>query len=170
MLERLGSVLDCVDVSQNELSDQGVKFLVDFLLARGVRTQRLKLFNNELREPTALCRFLEDPHCGVGGKDGLGELHLSHNGITSRTVYEVIDAVGRRLRNLGGRIRPPLWLRFERNGDHLQEVERHLQKETTVSGVQVCLQAGTSGSGCNLKQCKHGADVHVVFNVIKKRF
>lgn len=156
-LDRLGpGPLDCVDVSQNDLTDDGVNFLADFLLSRGQKTRRLKLFNNRLREPIGICRLLEDTRLGVGERDGLDELHLSHNVVTYKMLERILGAVTKS----NYPPNPPLWLRVEQNVG-LANDARHL-REAPPSGLKICFEAERGRSGCSLKHCRHGADVHLV--------
>lgn len=165
-LDMLGpGALDCVDFSHNSLTDEGADRLVDFLLGRSQPTRRLKLFHNRLREPRALCRLLEDPHCGVGAPDGIAELHLSHNLVRRTMVQQLLNSVGCRVAKLGGPLRPPLWLRLERNTE-LSDEAQSLAKEGGQFGVKLCLEASSRKSGCTLRRCRYGADVHLVFSVL----
>jgi len=164
-LERLGpGPLDCVDVSHNNLTDEGADTLLRFLLRRQQSTRRLKLFHNRIREPYALCEFLEDPVCGVGAYDGLGELHLSHNHVTVRMLEWILKSVGHAVRAAGGSLRPPLWIRVEHNGTLTHDAV-HLTKAETLHGIRLCSPHDLKRSGCGVKHCKYHADVHLVMQV-----
>jgi len=165
-LARLGpGPLDCMDLSHNNLSDQGADNAVSFLLWRGQPTKRLKLFHNCLREPQALCRLLEDERCGVGAIDGITELHLSHNQMNMSMLERLLGSLATRLNKEGKPLRPPLWLRMEHN--NLDSGAEDLLKET-YSGVKLCFECGIKGrrQGCNLARCRYGADVHLVLTMV----
>lgn len=152
--------LDCVDVSHNNLTDAGCDAVINFLIDRRYPTRRLKLFNNNLQEPESLCRFVQDPCCGVAASEGLAELHLSHNSITRRYAHSLLTSIGQAVQASGGRLRQTLWLRLERNSDLAQ-----FQVDPELCGAKLCLEAGTAKSGCNLRFCKHRADVHLVLSI-----
>lgn len=159
-LEKFGKgSLDSVDASKNSLTDDGVASLLDFLVDMRKGTIRLKLFNNNLKEPAAVCRLIEDKNLGVGNECGLHELHLSHNSIGVSGLEMLLDSVFRRARDCGG-LRPPVWLRVERNRG-LSESAREIADAYARRGLRVCLDGGTPNSGCNLKTCRHSADVHL---------
>jgi len=167
-LARLGpGPLDCMDLSHNNLTDQGTDDVVSFLLWRGQQTKRLKLFNNYLLEPLALCRLLEDEQCGVGAVDGITELHLSHNKMNISVLERLLSSVAARLDKVdkdARLLRPPLWLRVEQND--LEREAQDLLKETR-SGVKLCFECDIKErrhgryQGCTLVHCKNGADVHL---------
>jgi len=166
-LARLGpGPLDCMDLSHNNLSDQGADDAVSFLLWRGQQTKRLKLFHNGLLEPLALCRLLEDERCGVGAVDGIMELHLSHNQMNLSIVERLLTSVATRLYKEARPLRPPLWLRVEHN--NLDSEAKDLLKEID-SGVKLCFECGIKIKGrrlgCNLAHCRYGADVHLVLTM-----
>lgn len=157
--------LDCVDVSQNDLSDDAVEHLVNFLIEKSQPTLRLKLFNNKLREPLALCRLIEDQVCGIGSETGLRELHLSHNALTTYALERLLESVSRVSWASEHRKRP-LWLRIEKNDGLYEGAQRVVEKARADKHLpQVCLEAGGKGKGkggCSLTYCKHGADVHLL--------
>lgn len=161
-LDRLGpGPLDCDDVSHNRLTDDGADALVEFLLRRRQPTIRLKLFQNQLREPSALCRLVGDSRCGVGAAQGLSELHLSHNNVTFRALDALLSSVRRRVDEVG-RLRPPFWLRVEKNPD-LFEGARNLTEEGNPYGLKLCFEGGKPGTfHCTTRSCRHGADVHII--------
>jgi len=155
--------LDCVDVSHNNLTDRGVQALVEFLIKKQQPTKRLKMFANVLECPQAICDLLEDASCGVGARDGLAELHLSHNRITRSALESMLKSIGRRVEACGGWLSAPLWLRVEHNPPIVEDA-KYFGKAENVSGFKVCLNAGDPRAGCNLRYCKHGADVHLLFS------
>jgi len=157
------AALDCVDLSHNGLSDCACSPLVDFLLQKGLPTKRLKLFNNNLRSPKALCRLIEHDSFGVASRDGLMEIHLSHNGLTATFLGELLESVAR----CGVRGGQPLWLRAEKNGLNESDVDRVLPQR----GLKVCYAGGQrrAGGHCTLHRCHQGADVHVVLAPGKPR-
>lgn len=160
-----GKPLDCVDVSYNNLTDRGANMLTRFLLQHRLPTRRVKLFHNQLENPIDICELIEDSVCGVGSRDGLTELHMSHNFVTAKFLGSVLTSVSRRVRDAGN-LRPPLWLRVERNGDLKSDADAGRCLETP--GLKLCFNGGSKQSGCTLRSCKQGADVHVVFTAGKK--
>lgn len=160
-----GQSLECIDVSGNNLTDHGANMLARFLVERRLPTQRLMLFKNRLENPSDICQLIEDPDCGVGSREGLAELHLSHNYVTSAFLGNVLTSVAKRIRETG-KLRRPMWLRVERNGDLKSDAEAGRKLERP--GLQICFEARCKESGCTLRHCKMGADVHVVFAMGKR--
>lgn len=159
-LQRFGhSPLNDVNVSRNSLTDEGVGYLIDFLLERKQSTRRLKLFENQLREPSAICQLIEDQTIGVGANSGLSEIHLSHNNISAVALGRILDSLRKRAASCGS-LRPPVWLRVECN-DGLEDFSHDLAEMHREKGLKLCLQGGIRGSGCNIRSCKYGADVHL---------
>lgn len=166
-LQRLGpGSLDCVDLSHNNLTDEGASALVDFLLKRRQPTARLKLFHNKIGDSTAICDLLEDDRCGLGATDGLVELHLSHNLITVSMLDRILDSIGHRVSVCGGRLRRPFYLRLDHN-PMVAGKEENFDKDNMSRNFKWCFNAGYSQSGCSLGHCRHGADVHIIFEVRK---
>lgn len=164
-LERLGSgALDCVDVSHNSLTDEGVNSLVDYFLRIRQPTRRLKLFHNRVRNSPAICDLIRDDACGIGARDGLAELHLSHNCVTSDMLDGLLEAIGHALTACNGRRsqRQPFYLRLELNSS-LTDIDAARLEDESWMGFKVCLNAGNAKSGCNLRSCRRGADVHIIF-------
>lgn len=166
LLDRLGSgSLDCVDVSHNNLTDDGVNSLINFLLEKRISTRRLKLFNNRLRAPASLCNLLEDPHCGVRSLHGLCELHLSHNCVHKNFLEDILAALGA-CKKKGPSWSYPLWMRVERNDDLMGESVDSICK-ADYNGLKICRDPVFQESGCSTKRCEKHADVHVVLQVRK---
>lgn len=155
--------VDCVDLSQNNLTDKGVDDLVRFLVRRRQKLLRLKLFKNKLCEPRGLCDLVRHPDCGVGGPDGLAELHLSHNQLSFSWLEALLYSIGGRIKESQG-LRQPLWLRVENNGS-LAEDAWGLSDQDEKYGMKLCFRGGTAKSGCGIRRCRHGADVHLVLAV-----
>lgn len=154
--------LDCVDVSHNGITDEGVEHLLSYLMDTGRRTRRLKLFHNRLREPKALCHFVEHQGVGIGAKGGLQELHLSHNLIRVPFLEQLLQAISRASAGVDtSQSRHPLWLRLEENEDVTTEVVQRLTNHEDCN-FKVCLACNNKSSGCNLQHCKNGADVHIL--------
>ena len=156
--------LDCVDVSHNNLTDDAVNALVDYLLKRQQPTRRLKLFNNRLREPPSMCDLIRDGCCGIGARNGLSELHLSHNLITESMVDNLLGATGKAIAACGGRLRQPFYLRMELNSTLEGLDPKRFSEDDGKRGFKICLSAGYQKSGCNIKHCRHGADVHLILS------
>lgn len=161
-------VLRCVDVSHNKLTDEGAEHLISFLLDRKQGTERLMLHHNRLQEPSAICRFLEDPVCGVGADDGLMELHLSHNLIRVSFLEQLLEALSRRVSGSGRRPRHPFWLRLEQNEDLASESAERVAN-SDFGGLKMCMACNKRDTGCTLRHCKYGADVHLVLKIKGKR-
>ncbi|CAK0834034.1 unnamed protein product [Prorocentrum cordatum] len=120
-------------------------------------TRRLKLFNNRLSAPRALCDYAEHPVCGVGSAGGLQEIHLSHNSLRVGLLEGLLEAVAR-ARGSGRRRLAPLWLRVERN-EGLPEAARHITEDAKeFCGLRLCFDGARQGYvGCGPHKCKHGA-------------
>jgi len=160
-LQRLGSGrLDAIDLSRNDITDEGVRLLVDLLRKHRQPTQRLKLFRNRLRDPDALCQLIEDEDLGAGAREGLSELHLSSNSITRDGLSRLLESLRRRHVACGG-FRQPIWLRVERNAGIQQGSVEELAKEYTDKGLHICLEGGGPKSRCTIKYCRYDAQVHV---------
>lgn len=155
-----GGGVESMDLSENQLTDRGVHFLVKWMLDYQVPVRRLKLFKNRLSFPIALCGLIEDNVVGVGAEVGLRELHLSSNGIAADAVARLLDSIRRRREKCGGRFDPPLWLRLERNELSQEDAER-LADSYAKKGLLICLEGGSAKSGCTIQSCRHSADVHM---------
>lgn len=154
---------DSVDLSENQLTDAGVKMLVKWLLLEcRMPVRRLKLFKNNLRSPVALCGLIEDSILGVSASAGLRELHLSSNEIDKEGVIAVLESICRGRRKVSAAFDPPLWLRLERCEHHLSEERAQVVVEDFAArGLQICLEGGVAGCACSIAFCRHGADVHL---------
>lgn len=164
-LETLGppGPLECIDASHNSLTDDGVDYILDFLLQRKQKVKRIKFFHNRLREPRLLCRYLEDEVCGVGARDGIFELHLSHNLVTLSMMEQLLQSLSRR-RQVTGPMRPPFWLRMEQNTALVESdaAQALADRENQWGGLKICFAGGMPRSKCTIKHCKDGCDVHLV--------
>lgn len=159
-LEKLGKgPLNVINVSCNLLTDEGVEFLVNVFLERKQPTRRLKLFQNLLREPSAICTLIEDPYIGAGLPNGLTEIGLSHNNISAVALGRILDSLRKRAVLCGG-LWPPFWLRVECN-DALNDFAHDIAELHRTRGLKLCLQCGIPKSGCNIRKCIRGADVHL---------
>lgn len=160
-------ILESVDVSRNCLTDQGGDSLLEFLMHHNRPTRRLKLFQNRLRHPQALCEFAEHPVCGVGSGSGLQEIHLSHNSLRIGFLEGLLESVARARREGGRQRLAPLWLRVEKN-EGLPEAAKHILEAKEFCGLRLCFDGARQGySGCGPHKCKHGADVHLVITFVK---
>lgn len=159
-LRRFGhGPLNNINLSRNSLTDEGVRYLVDFLVERRQPALRLKLFENQLREPSAICQLIEDRVIGAGASGGLSEIHLSHNNISAAALGRILESLRWRAASCGP-FRPPVWLRVECN-EGLEGVSHDLAEMHREKGLKLCLQAGVRNSGCNIRQCRFGGDVHL---------
>lgn len=157
-----GGCLDSVDLSDNQLTDEGCRLLVKWLLECHVPARRLRLFKNQLRSPAALCGLIEDGDLGIGAEAGLRELHLSSNKIDEEGIVCLLDSICRRKNKVGSQFKPPLWLRLERNAHSMdEEAVAKLAAEYADRGLSICLMGGKAGSGCTIQRCTRGADVHI---------
>lgn len=164
LLKHLGDMgtFDSVDLSQNELTDDGVQRLVRWLLECRVPARRVKLFRNQLKSPSALCKLIEDNDLGTGADTGLRELHLSSNNIGLEGLRTLLGSLGRAKKKAGKeRYSPPIWLRVERNvSDITVEKAEEMVEEYKRQGLIVCLEGGMPEASCTIQSCKNGADVH----------
>jgi hypothetical protein len=150
---------DRLDLSRNNIGDEGVSHLVRFLQDRKQAVVRLMLFMNKLVEPDAVCRLIEDSELGVGAPSGLSELHLSSNSMTLSALRRIIESVRRRALQCGP-FRQPVWLRAERNPS-LENEATEFAKGYWSSNFKICLDGGRPESGCSLSHCRYNADVHL---------
>lgn len=126
-----------VDFSGNDLTDVAVEAVVDLILSESRPVKRLKFFSNRLCEPLAICRLLEDKTCGLGVFGGPQELHLSHNNLSSAVVEQLLECLLVFKLESGAPVRPPFWIRAERNG--LQPAGEELVDLMGKRGLDVCL-------------------------------
>merc|ERR1711920_908067 len=124
-------------MGSNYLTDSSVDQLVRFLMDRRQRTSRLKLYKNQLKEPWELCRYMEDQYCGVGGNDGLKELHLSDNSLTSDFLARVLKIIRTQVKRAGGKLTLPFWLRVEKNHTLGAQAQRAVN-DAEASGLKIC--------------------------------
>ena len=114
--------------------------------------------------PPSMCDLIRDGCCGIGARNGLSELHLSHNLITESMVDNLLDATGKAIAACGGRLRQPFYLRMELNST-LEGIDpKRFSEDDGKRGFKICLSAGYQKSGCNIKHCRHGADVHLILS------
>lgn len=157
-----GGSFDSVDLSENQLTDEGGEALIRWLLECKVPVRRLKLFKNRMRSPAALCGLIEDEILGVGASAGVRELHLSSNEIDKEGVIALLDSICERKKKTSAVFDPPLWLRLERCEHHLSEERaQKVVEDFAAKGLKICLEGGVKGSGCSIQHCKHSADVHL---------
>jgi len=173
-----------LDFSGNVISDEGVAQLVKLLTRelRSVRVRLLKLHKNRLGpgavEPLRqLVRVLGSrPREFCAAPE---ELHLSHNRLGLEGILALLDTVadagaGTRLPTYplqlaAGRVRRPLWLRVEYNGqpvqspdDFVREASLRLSKIRRDNGwlpvgsraPMLCLGFYGGFAGCNARRCQ----------------
>jgi len=153
--------IEGLDVSNNELTDKGLEYLVRFLKKRRQAVIRLFLYHNKLTELRALCDLIEDSAFGAGAIGGLAELHLSSNNITLDAFGRMLDSLRRRAQACGG-FKQPIWMRVEFNSileDHAKELAEEYCKRH--KHFKVCFDGRVKECGCTIKKCRKGADVHL---------
>eukprot|EP00927_Polykrikos_kofoidii_P020055 TRINITY_DN19452_c0_g1_i2.p1 TRINITY_DN19452_c0_g1~~TRINITY_DN19452_c0_g1_i2.p1 ORF type:complete len:775 (+),score=109.98 TRINITY_DN19452_c0_g1_i2:78-2327(+) len=109
-------VLECVDFGKNDLGDEALEAVVHSLLDARRQVKRIMFFGNRLRNPLALCDFMQDHWCGLASSNGPKELHLSDNYICLSAIEQILDCLTKYKKDSGYPIRPPFWIRAERNG------------------------------------------------------
>merc|ERR1712061_279436 len=115
------------DSSNNHLTDAGANQIMNYLLERQVCTRRVKLYKNDIKEPSALCRYLEDRVTGIGMRDGINGLHLSDNQVSGNFFSQIMEIICSQRKHCS-RDRPPFWLRMEKNPLRGSDVKREIER------------------------------------------
>lgn len=160
-------IIECMDFSRNDLTDSGVRILVNWVLEHQTCVKRLKLFRNKLESPDALCELVDDKTVGAGPMDGLVELHLSNCGIKLSFLKALLRCVGR-ARPSQARPRRPFWLRVEHNPGFsvkaLERLEQELRDEQEDVSICLDLIKPKGSHSCSLHKCAKGAQIHAFIN------
>lgn len=135
-----------LDFSQNELTAEGFRSVVEVCKACAGNLKVLKLFKNRIGDGAADAFGELLRHCPE-----LREVHLSHNCLSSQGVIDLADAA-RRSRKADW----PLWLRVEQNVG---------QSESSVllSILEKRCSACPRKSECTQFTCAMGSTLHVPF-------
>ena len=115
--------IDAFDLSNNNIGDKGLATIASTLRAVSPTSFRvLKLHHNRIADATPLLDVI------ASGK--LAELHLSHNNLNPKSIYEVVLAAASAQDEKGHHRYPrtgnPLWLRLECNRQSAQASETSL--------------------------------------------
>jgi len=136
-----------VNVSENRLTSNSMPAFVSFC-KRFRNLQVVKLHKNEIGQ--AAIHPLKELIRSAGK---LRELHLSHNCLSERSVYNLVSeaVLSRRSKTI------PLWLRVEQN--KVTDPKHLLQTLRDIFGYHVCPRY----RACTLTSCCQWASVHLPF-------
>mmetsp|Transcript_13527 Transcript_13527/g.36518 ORF Transcript_13527/g.36518 Transcript_13527/m.36518 type:complete len:648 (-) Transcript_13527:15-1958(-) len=146
--------LECVDFSQNDLTDVGLEAIVRCIRDSNRQVKRLMFFKNKLRNPTALCKLMRDRDIGIAKASGPKELHLSDNNLSEAIIEDMLECIAEHRTRSGTPIRPPFWIRAERNGLH--SCGERLVKLFGDRGLDICLVTRS-----NRSKATRFVDVHL---------
>lgn len=126
-------VASALNFSRNELGDEGVQHMVDWLRRREVGVQMLRFFKNSIGDAGAFSISNLVEH----SPEPVREVHLSHNRISSegaRSLFEAISRSGRYPYAVSAsRTAPqglmPMWLRIEYNCISWAALESRFKKQ-----------------------------------------
>jgi len=120
-----------LNFGRNDLSDEGVALVVDYLRRRDVGVQLLKFFKNNIGDggAHAIGQFLVHSHQPVH------EVHLSHNYVTEQGAFSLMTAIAQSRaypylgsdRQVAGGYQP-IWLRIEHNCINWSSIEHRLDQ------------------------------------------
>lgn|ERR1719215_40900 len=136
-----------VDFSQNQLSTDGLRTVVDICM-RCENLRILKLYKNGLDDSGAEALVELIWQC-----ESLDEMHLSHNNFTARGAMKIVKAA-EKSRPWGVR---PLWLRLEKN--RIETPQRLLQDFQTK--LSVCNRE--NANQCTVHFCAKNCKVHLPY-------
>mmetsp|Transcript_93698 Transcript_93698/g.264951 ORF Transcript_93698/g.264951 Transcript_93698/m.264951 type:complete len:376 (-) Transcript_93698:611-1738(-) len=130
-------VASALNFSRNELGNEGVQHMVDWLRRREVGVHVLRFFKNEIGDAGAwaISNLLEH------SPEPVLEVHLSHNRISSEGAWSLFEAIGRSGRypyaSPTSRIAPqglmPMWLRIEYNCIDWSDFDARARKHPEVA-------------------------------------
>lgn len=147
-----------LNMSRNELSDDGIGYVMDYLSRRDINVQVMRFFRNQICDDGAksIGKFV------VSCRNPVQEIHLSHNYIGDEGLLALFHAVANSGRypcimeksGLGGKrnLKLPLWMRLEMNCIQWESVHGRLSKVPWIaaenpeaqaareSGAAICLQ------------------------------
>lgn len=147
-------VIDNINLSNNYLTDQGMKNILDVVVSFGKPIKRLKFFSNKLVYPDSICHLIEDRRCGLGVHGGPTEIHLSHNSLEPKFLDRLLKSFSAYKSFIKKPISPPIWLRCEQNG--LEKAGAELVEQYEKEGLKVCIVQRAFR-----KQADPYADVHL---------
>eukprot|EP00928_Gymnodinium_smaydae_P015045 TRINITY_DN15519_c0_g1_i1.p1 TRINITY_DN15519_c0_g1~~TRINITY_DN15519_c0_g1_i1.p1 ORF type:complete len:495 (+),score=79.20 TRINITY_DN15519_c0_g1_i1:57-1541(+) len=157
-----------VNLSRNDITDEGVQMLMLFFQRHRISVEKLKFFRNAVGDvgATAIGRF-------IGEADSpLHELHLSHNWISEKGVLELFRLVAeserypcvmRGTNYTYGKRESPLWIRLEQNCVEWRSVEDWLYNQR----IQWCTSA--SRDSWHPKHRPPTICLHDTYNRVRER-
>mmetsp|Transcript_6285 Transcript_6285/g.15619 ORF Transcript_6285/g.15619 Transcript_6285/m.15619 type:complete len:494 (+) Transcript_6285:61-1542(+) len=166
---RRGLMARQLNFSHNEVSEIGVRFLLDVLMRREVRVKVLKLYQNRIADGTDLAELVR------WSKGQLVELHLSHNRLNTDAACQIVTAAVAAVDTRGVPCYPqggivPLWLRLELNCVEFTALEAQLKPALKELGrppeESVCHVDSKATCWCRPKCCVRLASppaVHVTY-------
>jgi len=122
-----------LNFSRNDLGDDGVRTVVDYLRKRNMGVQMVKFFKNSISDAGAWAIGQLLAH----SPEPVQEVHLSHNRITEQGACSILEAIASSHRypypsDRMGRRDPrglmPIWLRMEYNCINWNSIENRLQQ------------------------------------------
>ena len=125
MLTRRGITahIAAIDLSNNQIADRGLACIASTLGKLSPKSFRvLKLHHNRIKDVCA-------PLLEIIAWGKLGELHLSHNDLSPKSIYEIVVAAASAKDGAGNHRYPrsgtsPLWLRIEGNRQNAAASEK----------------------------------------------
>ena len=146
--------VDTLDLSNNYIGNEGLVCVAAALLDISPKSFRvLKLHHNRIEDAAALVDII--------AKGMLAELHLSHNQLNAKSIFEIVIAVASAKDQKGKARYPrsgtcPLWLRVEGNRQNPAESEKlavditeHLSLIGRPLWRSVCVVNGDTDCGPN---------------------
>jgi len=137
-----------LNFSRNELGDEGVRCVVEYLRRREIGVQMVKFFKNNIGDIGAWAIGQLLAHA----RDPVQEVHLSHNRITEQGACSIFEAIARSRRypyqmERSGRRDAlgltPVWLRMEYNCIQWASIEHRLDQQQ----VRWCAAESRDGWG-----------------------
>jgi len=137
-----------LNLSRNELGDEGVRCVVEYLRRREIAVQVVKLFKNNIGDVGAWAIGQLLAHA----REPVQEVHLSHNRITEQGACSIFEAIARSGRypyqmERSGRRESvglkPVWLRMEYNCIQWSSIEHRLDQQQ----VRWCAAESRDGWG-----------------------
>lgn len=140
--KRFGSIADCpaltlstLNLARNDIGDEGIKAVVEYLRSREINVYMCKLFKNNIGDAGA--RAIG--HLLATARDPVHEVHLSHNHITDQGVCSMFEAVAnsgrypfsaeKNWKDNTGTTTIPVWLRLENNCIQWSTIETQLEQQ-----------------------------------------
>jgi len=113
-------VASSLNFSRNELGDEGIRCICDYVRSRDISVQMVKFFKNSIGDSGAWAIG----QLMASSPDPVHEVHLSHNRISEQGACSIFEAIARSRRYPYSSERPqrrdqrgltPVWLRMEYN-------------------------------------------------------